>query len=185
MRDAQRKLSILTVALHWVVALGMISLLSVGIFMAETETYFLYPIHKSMGILLFVVILVRVVWRVVNGWPVAVDTRQHWEHTLARLVHWILILGTLLMPISGMLMSGAGGRGIAVFGLELLAMNPDPDNARAVIALSEPLAGLGHAVHEWLAYILIAAIILHVAGGLKHHVIDKDGTLRRMLGKSI
>lgn len=185
MRDAQKQFSKITVALHWLVALGMVALLSVGIFMAETETYFLYPIHKSIGVLMFGLILARVVWRLINGWPVPVGDYQHWEHVLAKLIHWVLILGTLLMPISGMLMSGAGGHGIAVFGFELLAMNPDPNDAHAVIALNKTLAGLGHEIHEWLAYILIASIALHIAGALKHHVLDKDGTLRRMLGKAI
>ena len=185
MRDNQQQFSKLTVTLHWVVALGMIGLLSVGIFMAETETYFLYPIHKSIGVLLFFVILARVVWRVMNGWPKPVGDHQKWEHTLAKLIHWVLIIGTVLMPISGMLMSGAGGHGIAVFGVELLARNPDPANAQAVLALNITWAGIGHEVHEWLAYILVTSVVLHIAGALKHHVLDKDGTLRRMLGKAV
>lgn len=89
------------------------------------------------------------------------------------------------MPVSGFLMSALGGRGLDVFGLEIVALNADPLNPNEVIAYNETIANLGHSVHHWLGYILIATVALHVFGALKHHVIDKDGTLKRMFGKQI
>ena len=82
-------------------------------------------------------------------------------------------------------MSGAGGHGFGVFGLELFAPNPDPNNPENVLALNQTLAQLGHTLHLWFGYIMIAAISLHIIGAVKHHVVDKDGTLRRMLGARV
>jgi cytochrome b561 len=161
------------------------TLMAVGIYMSEYEVFGLYPIHKSVGVILFFFIIVRVVVRIKNGWPPAVSQYQVWEQVLAKLVHWVLLLATLLFPLSGMLMSGAGGHGIAVFGLELVARNSDPLNIEKVIPFNETLAELGHETHELLGTIMIVIIALHILGAFKHHVIDKAGTLRRMLGKQI
>jgi len=178
------KLSAISISLHWLVALTMISLLSVGIFMAETETYSLYPIHKSVGVLILIAVLPRIIWRLINGWPEPVAQYSALEQGLAKLVHWLLLLGTLCMPISGMMMSGLGGHGIEVFGLELLASQYDPVSHEA-IPINSALAGIGYQVHGALAYLLVIALILHIAGALKHHVLDKDGTLKRMLGVTL
>ena len=184
-KDTPNRLSHTTVALHWLVAIGVIGMLAVGLYMAENDAYALYPLHKSSGMLLLLVILPRVAWRVLNGWPAPVGSYRAWEHTLARAVHWVLLVGTALMPLSGMLMSAAGGHGLAIFGWELLAANPDPAHPDKVIALSKAAAEFGHETHEILASVLIGAIILHVAAALKHHLLDRDGTLRRMLGKAL
>ena len=183
--DTKQKLSSTTVWLHWIIAIMIIGLLIVGVYMEENEVYRLYPIHKSLGVIVFGFVILRVIWRIKNGWPQTIGQQAQFLQLVSKIVHYVLIIGTVLMPISGMLMSGAGGHGIAVFGVELLAKNPDPANAQAVLALNKTWAGIGHEVHEWLAYILVTSVVLHIAGALKHHVLDKDGTLRRMLGKAI
>lgn len=180
--DSQTKLSKTTIILHWVVALSIISLVSVGLFMSEYEVYSLYPIHKSIGMLIFLVIITRIVWRLKNGWPIPVSDGVKIEILLAKAVHWILIICTALFPISDMIMSGAGGHGLSIFGLDLLAANYDPVTHKA-ISLNETIAGLGHSIHEILGYVIIIAVTLHVAGALKHHFIVKDRTLRPMLNK--
>lgn len=169
--------------LHWVVALLMIGLLCVGFVMATFELYALYPLHKAFGVLALLIIVPRAVLRLVQGWPVPVRHYPAWEHGLAVLMHWVLLLGTLLMPLSGLAMSAAGGHGVDVFGFQLFAANPDPAQPGEVLPLDATLAGIGHTVH-WLAgYAVAAAVLLHVAGALKHHVLDKDRTLLRMLGR--
>lgn len=171
-------LSLTTRLLHWLVAIFMIGLLAVGTYMEKNGVYDLYPIHKSMGVIAFVFILVRVVWRMKKGWPTPVSVYHKHEQMLSKIVHWVLIIGTLLMPISGMMMSGFGGHGISVFGLEIV---PSIDKTQTS-ALNINLAQLGHNIHGILGKVLILAVILHIAGAWKHHLIDKDNTLRRMLG---
>lgn len=71
MSDSKTKLSCVTVALHWVVGITMIVMLAVGLYMTDFEVYALYPIHKSVGMIVFVTILARVVWRIKQGWAEA------------------------------------------------------------------------------------------------------------------
>jgi len=185
MADTKSKLSPITVTLHWIVALTIIGLLAVGIIMDEFEVRSLYPLHKSVGVIIFVVILLRVMWRIKNGWPQPVREYQKWEQALSKVVHYVLLLGSVIIPITGMMMSGGGGHGINVFGLELLASNPDPANPGKVLPLNASIGSLGHELHGLVAYVLIGALVLHVSGALKHHVMDGDGTLRRMLGAKV
>lgn len=182
-KDNVEALTPQTRLLHWVVALGILGLLSVGTYMKNFEVYSLYPIHKSIGILLFAMILARVGWRILNGWPqpVADHSHHHLELLLSRTLHWVLIIATLLMPISGMLMSALGGHGLFVFGIELFATNPDPNNLSKVLPINEDIASIAHSLHHWISDILIVAIALHIAGAIKHHVVNKDSTLRRMM----
>ncbi len=173
------KLSKQTRFLHVIVALSMIAMLAVGIYMEENEAWGLYPIHKSIGVIVLVVALIRVSIRVSEGWPEEIVKVSKGQAFLARLIHWILITSTLLFPISGIMMSGAGGNGVAVFGLELMASNYDPVTQKAVV-VNEFIAGLGHQIHGAIVWVVIGAIVLHIAGALKHHFVDKDETLTRM-----
>lgn len=183
MSDTQAALSLKTRALHWLIGLSFITIIAVGIYMHETETYSLYFWHKSFGVLILPFVLYRIIWRLQQGWPPAVGVYSQLEQTLSKIVHWVLLVGTLLFPVSGMMMSGGGGHGIPLFGIDLLARNANPENPQEVLPLNESLAGIGHQMHEILAWIMIAAIVLHIAGALKHHIVDKDATLRRMAGK--
>ena len=72
-----------------------------------------------------------------------------------------------------------------MFGLEVVARNVDPDNPTKALPINKSLAAFSHSVHHWLGEAMIVAVILHVIGALKHHLIDRDGTLRRMLGARV
>lgn len=181
--DTQNQLSTITRTLHWLVALTIISMLAVGFYMATFEVWSLFPIHKAFGVLVLLIILPRILWRLKNGWPTPVREYPTWEHKLALVTHWILILGTLIMPISGFIFSGASGHGVDVFGVVLAPTNPDPANPHDVIPFNETVADIGSEAHEIVGYLMVIAIVLHIAGALKHHIIDKDRTLLRMLTK--
>ncbi|AJQ96860.1 cytochrome b [Gynuella sunshinyii] len=178
--DHKDKLSHMTIFLHWIVALTMIALTAVGFYMTFNHSYGLYPYHKAIGVIILLFAVIRVVWRYRLGWPEPVREYPKIEHSVAHAAHWILILATVLMPISGMMGSGAGGHGISIFGLELVPSNYQDDKA---IPFNETVASIGHVLHTWLGYILAATIALHLLGAFKHHWVDKDLTLKRMLGK--
>ena len=170
--DSHTKLATTTVFLHWLVGLTIIGMLATGIYMAENGVYTLYPWHKAIGFLLLFVALARVVWRMKNGWPSAVANYKPLEHKLATVVHWVLILSTLLMPISGLM-------------VEVFAPNFSVDDPEKTLPINYELSKAGAAIHFYLGYTVIVALLLHIAGALKHHLVDKDGTLKRMLGKTI
>lgn len=185
MKDSRERLSHTTIALHWVVALFVIMLMGVGMYMAENEVRSLYPLHKSMGMVALVFILWRVIYRLMNGFPPAAANYKAWEQTLSKVVHWVLLIGTLLFPFSGMIMSAMGGHGLYLFGLEVFASNPNPAMPGKNMPINKELAGFAKEMHETLGPIMLVAIVLHIAGAYKHHLMDKDGTLRRMLGRAL
>ena len=171
------------IALHWIVGIGVMGMLGLGLYMSTFEVRGLMPLHKSIGTVLFVFILWRTCARLIQGWPEKLGNDPKWQRDMALIVHWVLIIGTVLMPVSGMMSSIGGGRGLAVFGVELIAANLDGSGKPQ--AINAQVSDLGGTLHVVSAYVLIAGIVLHIAGALKHHFIDGDGTLRRMLGASV
>jgi cytochrome b561 len=183
--DQLKRLSKVTVSLHWIVGIMMICLYCVGFYIAEYDAVELIPLHKSFGLLIIPFVLVRVIWRIKSGWPQAVSQYAKIEQVLAKIVHWALISLTVLMPASGFIFSGASGHGVAFFGIQLVPENPSLVKLGEVVPFNKLVAQFGHEAHEILGTVLLIAIILHVAGALKHHILDKDGTLKRMLGKEV
>ena len=183
MNDSKTRLSRATVVLHWIVAVAVIALLASGIIMEEFGIMQMVDIHKSIGVIAFAIILARVVWRARQGWPPPVREYERWEQRLSKVVHYALIIGTVIMPASGIGMSIAGGTGVDIFGLELVARNIDPANPGGrPLPINETAAEVNHEIHATVGYIMLAALVLHIAGALKHHIKDGDNTLRRMLG---
>ncbi|HLT44801.1 MAG TPA: cytochrome b [Luteimonas sp.] len=174
-----------TLWLHWLVAATVLPMLAVGIYMSLAQAWSLYDLHKSVGLLVIPLLLARAAWRLKQGWPPPLGRRSAIEQGLARFTHWALLLGVLALPLTGMLYSGASGNGFAIFGVELMPSRPHPTEPHAVIAYSESLSILGETAHEWVGYGLVAVLLLHVAGAVKHHLVDRDGTLVRMLGRRI
>lgn len=181
MRDTKAKLSTTTVVLHWAVGLTILFLVVIGIYMHENDAYSLYPIHKSIGIIVFFLVVPRIIWRIINGWPTPVSQYHRWEQILAKVTHWALIISTVALPISGVVMSWAAGYGIDIFSLSIAPHNIDPNDANKIIAINKELSAFGAQMHEVFANVIFFGLILHILGALKHHFIDKDGTLRRML----
>ena len=174
-----------TVGLHWLVAIIIMSLMGLGTYMSLLEVGGVYDIHKSIGVAVFPLLLARVFWRLKRGWPEPLYRYSTLERYMAKVTHWALLLGVIALPLTGMLYSGASGHGFGIFGLEIFSSNYDPTDAEQVIPYSEQLSMIGETAHEWVGYGLMVIVLLHIAGALKHHVIDGDGTLRRMLGKRV
>ena len=185
MKESVQRLAPTTIFLHWVVGLFIIVLMAVGFYMDTFEVFALYPLHKSFGVIVLVLAAVRLLWRLAKGFPPPASNYAAWERTLARIVQWVLLLGTILFQLSGIVMSAMGGNGIAVFGVELFPMNPDPANPGKNMPIDKAMAGNARAMHGLLLWVMLGALALHVAGALKHHLLDGDGTLRRMLGRTL
>lgn len=167
---------------HWVVALLILGLLAVGFCMEDLAPdpfkFQIYGIHKALGIAVLALAAARLVWRIVNIVPASPPHHKTWEKILSRCADYALYALMFAMPLSGWAMSSAGGHPVGFFGLFELPplVGKDPDLGKAMNAL-----------HGTLAWALIGVLSLHAAGALKHHFIDRDDTLRRMLlhcGKS-
>ena len=165
------------IGLHWLVTLTVFSLFGLGLYMVDLSYYDpLYKIlpdwHRSIGLTLLAVVLVRLGWR---WWTPA--PRPHAGHTalekrMAALAHGALYLLVFCMITTGYLISTANGQGIDVFGLFTIS------SITGEVDGMEDWAGL---VHYWVAWSLIGLAALHALGAIKHHFIDRDDTLLRML----
>ncbi len=173
----EQKLSKRTVVLHWVIAIAIIGMLVFGLIIEDMpmgqEKFGLLSTHKSIGAIVLVAAIARMVWRLMEGPVNPVSQLSRAQEITAKATQHTLMLGTILMPLSGLAMSIGGGRAVDVFGLELLSAGDK----------IEWLGSVGHIVHGVFAKIMIALILLHLLGALKHQLIDKDGTISRMLGR--
>ncbi len=162
---------------HWSSALLILSLFALGLWMRSLGYYDAWyqdapDLHKSFGLLLALIIILRVLNRFFKHPPAALDTHKLWETKLAHIIHGILYLGLFIIIISGYFIATSDNRGIEVF---------DLFSFPAFFTAFEEQEDIAGFIHEWAAYILMALVSLHVAGALKHHFLDKDSTLKRML----
>jgi len=179
MRNTNQNYGGLTILLHWLSALTIIGLFSLGFWMVELGYYDAWyktgpALHKSIGITFFVLMLVRVFWRAKQIQPDALSTHTNAEKKMGHLMHRVLYLTIFCIMISGYLISTADGRDIRVFKIF------DVPGIGSLIENQEDIAGV---FHQYAAYALIAMAVLHALAALKHHFIDKDKTLTRMLGQ--
>jgi cytochrome b561 len=176
--DTERYTSVAK-ALHWLIAIIIIVQIPAGFIMhnlAFSELkYNMYQVHKSFGLVVLALSLVRLGWRLTHKAPALPAHMKGWERILARITHvafYILIIG---IPLTGWLMVSASPLGIDT---KLFYLVPIP---HFPVPVSEGAESFWIETHEMLAKITIGLLVLHVAGALKHHLIDKDGVLLRMV----
>jgi len=162
--------------LHWLVALLVIGLLVVGLYMTgmriSPQKIQLYMTHKSVGLTVLALMLLRIAYRLKNPPPALPESIPNWQKKASNISHTLLYGLLLAMPISGWLMNGASGFPMKYFGLVRV-----PD----LLARNQESLALFKALHFYMAWTLIAVITLHVLAAMKHHFIDRDSVLRRML----
>jgi len=164
--------------LHWVMALLLTGLFSIGLYMTGLDYYDpLYHSlpwwHKSVGLLVLFLLIIRFIWKLLNIEPQPLGNHKPWEINLAHLTQHLFYWLILIIALSGYFIATAEGKGVDFFnGFELPAMISEIDEDTADF--------LGEA-HQYLSYLLAGLVIVHSLGALKHHFIDKDETLKRML----
>ncbi len=166
-----------TRVLHWTSACLVAGLLASGIYMADGHDYALYDWHKAFGVIALLLVLVRLYHRARHPWQSSAAGGR--QEQLVQLMHRSLLLACVAMPLSGMAYSGLGGHGVAVFGLPLIPSQYSAEGT--AIAFSQPGSELGKTIHYYVGYLMTALVLLHGLAALKHHFIDKDNTLLRML----
>jgi cytochrome b561 len=128
--------------------------------------------HKSFGITILALVLLRLIWRLIGDKPVDPPGMARWQRIASHISHGALYALLIVTPILGWLMSSARNFPVSWFGLVTL-----PD----FIAPSRPAYDFLHEAHELMAQTLFWLALLHVAAALKHHFVDRDNVLRRML----
>lgn len=168
------------VLLHWLVALTIIGLFALGFWMVDLTYYDDWyrkgpDIHRSLGILLFLAMVFRVVWRMISAPPRPLPNHSRLEVAGAKLGHLVLYLLIFVAMASGYLISTVDGSSISVFGWF---------EVPSVTGRIKGLEDSAGEVHYWATWALIVLAAMHALAALKHHFIDRDDTLRRMLGMS-
>lgn len=164
--------------LHWLMAVLLFGLLALGFYMHDLplspEKLQLYSYHKWAGVTAFALVFVRLAWRIAHRPPALPASMPKVMQLAAHGGHLLLYVLMLAIPLSGWLMSSAKGFQTVWFGVL-----PLPDLLDKDKALGDQLAF----VHQSLNFLFIAVLAGHIGAALKHHFIDKDDILTRMLPK--
>jgi cytochrome b561 len=179
LRNTPRRWGAIAQLLHWLIVLFIVAQFTLATLFeqlpAGAKKLTLLSRHKSIGITILVLALVRLAWRWSNPTPPLPDTLKPYERALARLTHALLYVLLFAVPLSGWLMSSARGFPVAWFGFLQL-----PDLVPKNKVLYEALV----TTHGILAWTLGLVATVHLVAALKHHFVLKDDVLRRMLPSS-
>jgi cytochrome b561/polyisoprenoid-binding protein YceI len=179
--NTARSYGTVTKTFHWLTALLILVIAPLGIianrlpYATDAELAAkaqLFSVHKTLGVIVFAVALARILWALSQTKPGEVNPHHKVQTALASIVHWTLYISLVAVPLTGWVHHAATS-GFAPIWLPIGQNLP-------LVSKSEPVAGTAAALHWLFSKIMIASILLHVAGALKHHLIDKDATLRRM-----
>ena len=183
--------------LHWLIAIGIFSMFALGWWMTElpkeapkqtafdlfnlgfytwqtsdeiSPRSFYFNLHKSIGVTILALIAFRVFWRITHKAPALLANYKTWERKLATGTHHLLYLLMVILPVSGVIMATYSKYGIKWFGLPLVK-GLDNNAMREIFKEA----------HEIIGVVILLVLALHIAGALKHKLIDKDDTLKRMM----
>lgn len=172
-RDTARHYGIVTRWLHWLTAAGIAVMLAIGWgaeLLPDAAEGSLMGVHIGLGIAVLGLGLARIAWRVVNRRrPSRPTGPQGW---MATAVQWALVALLVIVPLSGWLLLSAEGHAPSFFGLFSLPR---------LVGAGEGIEEFAEEAHEVLPWVLLGVLALHVLGALKHHIVDGDDTLRRMV----
>ena len=158
-------------------ALLIMGLIIIGLLMTELEDggqkSTIYDLHRSTGFLVLVLALFRWFWMLTNDKPVPLGNWSAGEVGMAHLTKWLLMILMLIMPVTGIVNTLSGGSDLTIFGQTLIAGLSSPD---------QWLHNASELVHESAAYLMLLVLLFHILAVLKHHLIRRDNTLKRMLG---
>ncbi|RJG08116.1 cytochrome b [Noviherbaspirillum cavernae] len=168
--------SLPTVVLHWTIAALIIGLLVLGYYMVgiprnTPERAFYFNLHKSLGVLVAVLILARIVWRFYDTEPPLPGSMPKWEVHAAQWGHHALYLCMVLVPLTGYISSSFNKYGVKFFGIALPSWGWE----------DKPLRDLFAGMHYILAWAFAALILIHVLAALKHVLLNRDRIFQRML----
>ena len=186
----RRRYSAVAIWLHWLMAAAIVAMIAMGLWMTsaiedperQAAAYSTFQWHKSLGLTVLVLALVRLAWRLTHPMPALPAHMPGWQQIAARISHVLLYVFMLAMPLTGWLYVSTGWNsqtGMAFdvptvwFGLFQWPHLPG-------LSGSEGIANLAVEAHKLLAWGFIALLVVHVLGALKHHFADRDDVLWSM-----
>lgn len=184
-RPARSTYSTVAITLHWLIAAGVLTNIGLAWYfntLSRTEQFGPVALHKSIGITVLLLTLVRIGWRLANPPPPLPDHMQAWERWAAKATHFVFYVFLIAMPLSGWAWVSTSPllkhHPTVLFGILPWPALPTPGLDSDQVHAASKLFGRTHSVLALIAY---ATIALHVAAALKHQLIDRDDVLARML----
>jgi cytochrome b561 len=180
--NTRRRYGAVAISLHWLMAALIILLVVLGIYMValpdagfDRSKIRLILIHKEIGVVVLALAGLRLAWRQINPLPTLERTVPEWQQVAAVFVHLCFYALMVVQPVIGWLMSSASGIPVDFLGLFIL-----PD----LVGHDEDLFARLRQIHDWLGFVTAGVICLHAAAALRHHFVQRDDTLRKMIGTS-
>lgn len=177
LKNTNNRYGWLSKTLHWVMALMILALLTVGFTMggvAEPFKWTLYGVHKAVGLTALVLVALRLLWRLKNAVPALPSDTPTWQRLASNANVMLLYTFMFVMPLSGLTLSLMGGHEVSYFGLFTIPAFTTGSTAASLWA---------SALHNVSAFALAGLVSLHFLAGLYHHFVRKDPVLMRMLWK--
>jgi cytochrome b561 len=164
------------IGLHWLIAFAIVGTFALGLYMHELplspQKLKLYSWHKWAGVTIFMCVVLRLGWRLLHRPPELPAAMPAWQRQAAAATHVLLYLLMFAVPLSGWLMSSAKGFQTVWFGVL-----PLPD----LLDKNKELGDLLKEVHEFLNFSMATLVAAHLGAALKHHFLDRDDVLARMI----
>ncbi len=195
-RERRSRYSSVAIALHWLIAAGISLMVPLGWWMTSnvsdpsqaSRVFSAYQLHKSIGLTILLLSVLRVLWRFTHPFPPFPSHMPAWERAAARTSHLLLYAIILAMPLTGWLYVSAGWNAamnmpfaVPTIWFGLIEWPHIPGIMEAAEATRAQVATTSMAIHAWLAWGAVALVAIHIFAALKHHFIDRDEVLVTML----
>lgn len=184
LRNSSLRFGLVAVSLHWLIAGLFLAMVAIGFVMTnlaltDPRTFPLYQLHKSIGVTIFALVVLRLLWRLSGKVPPLPATLKPWERAAAHLTHYGLYAALLLMPLTGWITVSASPYGIPTILYGYLKL---PHLGFVVTSAHKAAIETAASWAHWgLAWTALALVFLHIAAALKHRLVLKDDVLARML----
>jgi cytochrome b561 len=166
--------------LHWLVAACVLTTAPVAIAMTRVGEGpiqdSLFVVHKSLGVLILILVILRLINRLMVGAPAAEPGIERWQRAASSATHGLLYLLLVAMPIGGYVANSLYGAPTPFFGLFELP---------PIVAENQPLSEKLFVLHRWAGFLMIVIVLMHIGAALFHHVVRGDNVLRRMLPRGL
>lgn len=176
--NSKNRYGLVAIVLHWLSAVLVIGLFVLGWWMMRLDYYDAWYTqgpywHKGVGVVFGLLLVVRLIWKILNPSVQGLNGSSVLDRVVS-LAHWLLYALLALIVMTGYLITTADGRELDVLGLFVVPAS--------ITSFANQETTMGD-WHRWLAYVLAGLVAMHVLAALKHHYINRDATLKRMLGK--
>ena len=176
LKNTPREWGSISKLLHWLIVVLILAMAWLGLTMGDLpngpDKVSTYALHKSIGLTILALVVLRLAWRLYAGAPKPVPGTPGWQDRIASVTHWLLYILLLAMPISGWMLNSAAGFPLQWFGIV---------DVPSIVGESHDLHERAEDMHELLFWLLAATVLAHAAAAIYHHVFQRDATLARML----